>query len=298
MGRQPIDTHLLRCGSRLPRLVGRRGMRRFGTVAALAVAGWLIGGPLAAHADGSAGAGPRDALVDTVNAAESAAAHDVAVADVGASGAQAGAGSEGEDIAPGEGAGSRPRTGKSARDVVEALETELTDPILMIVGPSSSHGLSIQEGRSQHPLPFDGLLGKQAKAVLPASATRSVKAKSARAGAPGADPDGPSAVNQFRSSRVETAYGSVASGSDRGLETKVACAHHKGLSRSIASHGAMTPAKMADCSDAGEDDQPGSPAVPPMNAAFGQFFPWSVSVSGTDVEAVRATPDEPSFSPD
>lgn len=309
MGRQSTDVHPSGRTSRLPRLLRRPSVRRLCTLGVLAIAGSLVGG-ISVSAD--AGETPVAASHEIIeNGAPHTATHLLQAEPVGSNetvppaeqrhGDEASAVS---DVQP-DGDGDR-QTGESRPQtsddvVVEELQTRLADPILMVAGPSSSHGLSFQEGDPQYPLPFDGFLGDQAaKAVLTGGSARSSKSKATTSIAGGADPHW---VNQFCAARAQVAYGArTAAVPDRGTAMQRACAHQKLQSRSPAPRRASASVEAGDATssaaDAGEADQPGSPVTQPVSAAIGQLSFWYVSPTDTTAEAVRADPDEPSSSPD
>lgn len=307
VSRKPTDVHPSGCRSRLPRLLRRTSVRRLCTLGVLAIVGSLVGG-ISASAD--ADHAPVAASHEIVeNGAPRTATYLLRAEPVGSDETVAPEGQRhGEEtsaVSDTQVAGDGDRQAGDLRsqnsdDVVEELQTRLADPVLMVAGPSSSHGLSFQEGDSQYPVPFDGLLGDQAaKAVLAGGSTRSGKTKATVAG--GADPHG---VDQLCASRVQAAYGARSSAvPDRGTAMQRGCAHHKLLSQSPAPRRAGASAGAGDATssagaDAGEDDQPGSPVLRPVSAEIGQLVSWYVSASGTSSEAVRADPDEPSSSPD
>lgn len=305
VGSKPIDAHPAGCSSRLPRILRRLSARRVCTIGVLAVLGSVAGGtsasadvantPVVASAAASASTASQDAASSTrpapVNSPRSAPSHTGDLAEGPQSG---GIG----PTADGDRPASSPR---NPDEVVEELQTELTDPILMAVVPSPSHALSKQEGDAQYPLPYDGFLGSQgAKAVLSGGSGRTSQSKAAPS-ISGADPHW---VNQLCASRVTIAYGSPNStGSQQGTALQRGCAHHKLLSQDSAPRRAGASPEAGDeassaAADDGEDDQPGSPVLRPVNATAGQLFTWFVPASGTNSIAVRTAPDEPSFSPD
>lgn len=304
VGSRPIDAHPAGCTSRLPRILRRLSARRVCTLGVLAILGSLAGGtsasadvettPIAATAPTSASTASQDAAssarLEPADSPRSASSHTGDLAE----------GSQSGGIGPtadGDRTASSPR---NPDEVVEELQTELTDPILMAVAPSPSYALSKQEGDAQYPLPYDGFLGSQGtKAVLSGGSVRTSQSKSAPS-ISGADPHW---VNQLCASRVTIAYGSPNTRPQQGTALQRGCAHHKLLSQDSAPRRAGAPSEAGDeassaAADDGEDDQPGSPVLRPVDATAGQLSTWYVPASGANSIAVRTAPDEPSFSPD
>lgn len=300
MGR-PTDVHPVGCASRLPRFLRRPSVRGVCAVGVLALVGSLAGGTSAS------------AQVDALAAAstQSVAAHDVSRPAVQAA-PHAAAGQPGVPAASPEAGSSADRSSGAASsrsdsrsdDVVGELETQLADPILMIAGPSSSHGLSFQEGDPEYPLPFDGFLDDHVAKVVrtEGSGERSAKSKASRSDLSGAQPHPP--VNQLPPSRVQLAYESHHHAQpNNGLAMRAGFARDKLLSQPAAPRRAGASMVSGDGTssagaNAGEDDLAGDPALRSLSTAIGRLFSWYVPASGTNPLAVRANPDEPSFSPD
>lgn len=190
---------------------------------------------------------------------------------------------------------------KADGEVVDELAQKLSDPIVLVAGPSASHGLSMQEGDSRYPVPFDGAVDTGTKAVLPGG-SRSTKSKDAAATPSGDQPHWP--VNQLCSLRVNHAYGAANTApADNGAAMRGGCTSGKVLSQQSASRSVSTSTGAGDATtesaaDAGEDDLAGNPAMRPDNVVFGRVLSWEVPAAGTVVTALQAVPDDPSFSPD
>ncbi|MQA86683.1 MAG: hypothetical protein GEV03_19125 [Streptosporangiales bacterium] len=329
---RPLDARPWGVASRLPGFLGRpaprqgrsKALRRLGTVTGLAVVGLLFGGTAFAYAAEAPAAATQPAALQSA-AAESTGALQNAVADTrsatessklperptvpdvpdpaaasGSAGAVSqGAGAAGLRVGAPDDARADGGSSRQPNVVVDELGEQLADPVLMSVGPSSSHGFSFQEGSPEYPLPFDSLLDDQTKAVLGGSAPRAPRSKAPKLGA-GADAHtlvGHS-VNYFCLSRLQLAGGSsAATRFGQCPVVRPRCAHGRSPSQSAAStgHTAKAGDGSSSAADAGEDDPAGS-ALCPVSVGAGRLFSKDAPAPGASVAFARIVPDERLFS--